>query len=98
LELGAAPVELLNLRTTWDPDAEAYATSGPVSINLAAGKTYFIGLEDDSGFQYKAAAELRNTQDVTFGRAIGAIETYLPITAPTTPGYLVTQRLTTDAP
>jgi hypothetical protein len=36
LELGAAPVELLNLRGTWDPDADAYATSGPVSINLAA--------------------------------------------------------------
>jgi|SoiMethySBSTD1v2_1073268.scaffolds.fasta_scaffold37363_5 hypothetical protein len=98
LELGATPIELLNLPGTWNPDADLYSNSGPINVSLVAGKTYFIGVIDRSTYQFKVPLQPHDTEDVTFGRAIGAWSQYIPPTAPTTSGRLYSQRLTTDAP
>ena len=98
LELGATPIERLNLPATVNPDVEGFSSSGPIDVDLVAGKTYFIGFNEDFTFQGEAAFEQRNTQDLTFGRAIGGLALHVDPSAPTTTGQLFTQRLTTDAP
>jgi hypothetical protein len=98
LELGATPIERLNLPAAVNPDTEGFSSSGPINVDLAAGKTYFIGFVNDFTFQAQASYEQRSAHDLTFGRAIGGVASHVQPSAPTTTGQLFTQRLTTDAP
>jgi hypothetical protein len=97
LELGATPIERLKLRANVNPDQEGFSNTGPISVSLEAGKTYFIGFHEEFTFQAELFFEQRDTEDVTFGRAIGGVSTHVDPTAPTTSGKLYLQRLTTDA-